>query len=118
MSESPKNKPSDDAWPPDYLRREPKWTRKQEREFQHVRLQMMPWTRVGQKYAKHLANQLEHIKRPMNLWHKPKRDRPRCGFPCGHPLRSKPCHAPVVVGRAHDGRPIMGRHCRRHGGWT
>ncbi len=119
MSESPKDKPTSDAWPPDYLRREPKWTRKEERAFQHLRLQMMPWTRVGQKYEKRRANQLELIKRQLNRWHVRKCDRPRCGFPCGHPLRPKPCQAPVVAGRHPDtGAPILGKHCRKHGGWT
>jgi len=101
----------------------PRWQKKREaeRDFRRVQLQMMPWTRVGQKYAKHHENQVAHLRRqlPKMRRHVPKRDRPRCGFPCGHPLRPTPCQASVVAGRhPGTGAPILGKHCRKHGGWT
>jgi hypothetical protein len=80
---------------------------------------MMTATRFVQKYAKHLKNQLKHLERPLNQWHVRKCDRPRCGVPCGHPLHPKRCRAPVVAGRhPKTGAPILGKHCRKHGGWA
>ena len=101
----------------------PRWQQKREaeRDFRRVQLQMMPWMRAGQKYAKHRENQVAHLRRqlPKMQRHLPKRERPRCGFPCGHPLRPTPCQAAVVAGRHPDtGAPILGKHCHKHGGWT
>jgi hypothetical protein len=104
-------------------KQKPRWQQKREaeRDFRRVQLQMVPGSRAHAKYAKHRENQSAHLQcqLPKMQRHLPKRDRPRCGFPCGHPLRQKPCQAPVVAGRHPDtGAPILGKHCRKHGGWT
>ena len=76
-------------------------------------------TRGWRKEAKHRINQLKHKKRPLARRHVRKCKRPRCGFLCGHPLRPKRCQAPVVAGRHPATRaPILGKHCRKHGGWS
>jgi hypothetical protein len=104
-------------------RQKPRWQQKREAErlVRRVQLQMMPWTRAHAKYGKHRENQAAHLKHQLPKMQRqlPKCDRPRCGFPCGHPLRPKPCKAPVVAGRHPDtGAPILGQHCRNHGGFS
>ena len=78
----------------------------------------IPGSRTAINDAKHTKNVTRHTERPRAKRHLPKKERPRCGVACGHPLRPKPCQAPVVAGRAPDGTPAMGKHCRRHGGWS
>ena len=72
--------------------------------------------RSCERLEAHFANRKEYGQRSIAQRHLAKRDRPNCGQLCsdGHP-----CQAPVVAGRHPDTRaPILGKHCRKHGGWS